>query len=143
MTVRTAEEHLAHLEGEYVRLLQGEADPHELAAIRAIIDGYRSNGIRNPDRQTPQTVISRVLTSLGLTRSEFSVRWHTERRDGHLVRSGVRVLTWDVPVESTIARERERIEAMTWGMGHQFRVTVSETRSGQVLADVYHVIEEG
>ena len=141
--IRTAEEHLALLEHQMVELLRGEADPGELAAIRAIIDGYRSNGISNPDRSSPETVISRVLSILGLTRGQqFRVRSHSGRRDGRSVKIGVRVLTWDMPIEAVLAEHRERIEAMTWAMGHPFQVVTHETRGGQTLVDLSHEIQE-
>jgi hypothetical protein len=140
--IRTAEEHLAHLEGLYVKLVQADGDPEEIDTLRQLIAGHRSNGVENPDRPTPETVISRVMRDhFGLARDQFRVQGYHERRDGRRVKVGVRLVTWSMDHEHLIARNAEMIERITWGMGHGFQVKVDWTRSGQPLTYVSHACD--
>jgi hypothetical protein len=138
--IRTAEEHLAHLEKLYVKLVHAGGDPEEIDTLRQLINGYRSNGIENPDRPTPGTAITRVLEAVGLKRGEhFRVTGYWSRRDGRKVKVAVRVTTWDEVVEGIIADNKKLIEQVTWGMGRPFSVTVHWTRSQQPVTYVSHM----
>lgn len=138
--IRTAEEHLAHLRSQLARLLHKGwplNDP-EIRSYVAVIRGYVGNGIESPVELTPEQVIRRIMSALGIGPEWYRTSGWMERREGRKVKVGIRLTTWTPEAEQKIAALVEEIRETTAALGHEYLVRVDWTRTNQPLTYVHH-----